>query len=223
MWILAIIVFSILIFAPSLWVRYTLKRYAFHRKDFPGTGGEFAQHLAKRFALNIQIEHGLEGKDHYDTKAKSVRLSPSYFDGQSLTAITVAAHEIGHAIQYEKQEKITKLRLRYLPLAHFLRKAGSFILFGWPVITALLQVPYAVPLHVLAVGLTGVAGVCIHLIILPEEMDASFRKALPILIEGKYVLEEDIPAVQRILKACAYTYIASALINIIFVWRWLKR
>lgn len=223
MWIIAIIVFASLIFAPSLWVRYTLKRYAFHRKDFPGTGGEFAQHLANRFELNIKVEQTTEGKDHYDMKANSVRLSPSYFDGQSLTAITVAAHEIGHAIQYGKEEKITNLRLRYLPLAHFFKKLGSFVLFGWPVITTLLQLPYAVPLHVLAVGLTGVAGVFIHLIILPEEMDASFRKALPILVEGDYIQKEDIPAVKQILKACAYTYIASALVNMIFVWRWLKR
>ncbi|MCZ2721293.1 zinc metallopeptidase [Marinomonas sp. 15G1-11] len=223
MWILLLLVFIVLVFGPSLWVRYTLKRYSFQRDDFPGTGGEFARHLLSRFELAATVEQSQEGKDHYDTRDQCVRLSPSYYNGKSLTAITVAAHEVGHAIQYGKQEKITRLRLRYLPVAHFLKKAGSFILFGWPVISAILHLPYAIPLHVLAVGVTGMASVLIYVVILPEEMDASFRKALPILIEGNYVQDTDIPAVRRILKACAYTYIASALINIIFVWRWLKR
>lgn len=223
MWILLLVLFAMLTFGPSLWVRYTLKRYAFQRDDFPGTGGEFAQHLINKFELNVAVEKAQQGKDHYDTRDKCVRLSPSYYDGKSLTAITVAAHEVGHAIQYEKQEKITRLRTRYLPLAHLLKRAGSFILFGWPIITTILQIPYAVPLHILAVGVTGITSVLIYVAILPEELDASFRKALPILVEGGYIKKQDIEAANKILKACAYTYIATALVNIIFVWRWLRR
>ncbi|WP_191602201.1 zinc metallopeptidase [Marinomonas algicola] len=223
MWVLLLVLFVLLAFGPSLWVRYTLKRYAYNRDDFPGTGGQFAQHLIDKFELQVRVEKTRQGKDHYDTVDKTVRLSPSYYDGKSLTAITVAAHEVGHAIQYEKQEKITRLRMRYLPLAHFLKKTGSFVLFGWPVVTALLQIPYAVPLHIFAVGVTGVASVLVYVVILPEELDASFRKALPILVEGGYIEKQDITAANKILKACAYTYIATALVNMIFIWRWLKR
>ena len=54
-----------------------------------------------------------------------------------------------------------------------------------------------------------------------EEFDASFKKALPILEEGGYVNQENLPAIRQILRACAYTYVAGALADIIRLWRWL--
>ena len=60
-----------------------------------------------------------------------------------------------------------------------------------------------------------------YLIILPEEWDASFNKALPILIEGDYIGQTDIPAVRRILQAAALTYFSAALANILNISRWL--
>jgi Zn-dependent membrane protease YugP len=59
-----------------------------------------------------------------------------------------------------------------------------------------------------------------HLIVLPEEWDASFNKALPILEEGEYISEEHLPAVRAILKAAALTYFASALSSILNLSRW---
>ena len=60
-----------------------------------------------------------------------------------------------------------------------------------------------------------------YLIILPEEWDASFNKALPVLIEGDYVEAAQIPAIRQVLKAAALTYFAAALANILNVGRWL--
>jgi hypothetical protein len=59
------------------------------------------------------------------------------------------------------------------------------------------------------------------LIILPEEWDASFNKALPILMEGEYVAEDQLPNIRNILKAAAITYFASALANVLNIGRWL--
>jgi Zn-dependent membrane protease YugP len=64
------------------------------------------------------------------------------------------------------------------------------------------------------------AGALAYLIILPEEWDASFNKALPILIEGDYVDESAIPTVRKILKAAALTYFSAALANVLNIGRW---
>ncbi|RNF50565.1 zinc metallopeptidase [Marinomonas hwangdonensis] len=224
LWIIGILLALTLIVGPSAWVKFTLKRYATERKDLPGTGGELAHHLVKRFELNqVKIETSQEGQDHFDYGQHVVRLSPSVLHGRSLTAVAVAAHEVGHAIAHEKKQPISRLSTRYLPLAHMARRVTAILLLGWPAITLLLQVPYAVPLHAVVVGLSGFLAVIVQLAILPEEWDASFNKALPILTEGQYIPQEDLPKVKKILTACAMTYVAAALIRVLFVWRWFKR
>lgn len=224
LWIVGIAIALLLLVGPNLWVKFTLKRYATDRKDLPGTGGELATHLVKRFELtDVKVEQTQEGHDHFDFGQHAVRLSPSVFNGRSLTAVAVAAHEVGHAIAHEKKQKISHLSSRYLPLAHFARRITAGLLLGWPAVSLLLHIPYAVPLHALVVGLSGLLAVLVQVAILPEEWDASFNKALPILREGNYIPQEDLPKVKRILTACAMTYVAAALIKVLFVWRWFKR
>ncbi|BFM50427.1 zinc metallopeptidase [Marinomonas sp. THO17] len=224
LWVLLVIFALILIFGPNLWVKYTLKRYAQERSDIPGTGGQLAEHLVKRFELDqVAVETTQEGSDHFDFKQHAVRLSPSVHNGRSLTAVAVAAHEVGHAIAHEKKQPISHLSSRYLPLAHGLNRIAGALLLGWPVISVLLHLPYAVPLHAAVVGFSGLLAVFVHLAILPEEWDASFKKALPILAEGGYVHTEDLPKIKRILTACAMTYVAAALMRILFIWRWFRR
>uniref|UniRef100_A6W2Q0 Peptidase membrane zinc metallopeptidase n=1 Tax=Marinomonas sp. (strain MWYL1) TaxID=400668 RepID=A6W2Q0_MARMS len=224
LWIVGIAIALLLLVGPNLWVKFTLKRYATDRKDLPGTGGELATHLVKRFELtDVKVEQTQEGHDHFDFGQHAVRLSPSVFNGRSLTAVAVAAHEVGHAIAHEKKQKISHLSSRYLPLAHFARQITAGLLLGWPALSLLLHIPYAVPLHALVVGLSGLLAVLVQVAILPEEWDASFNKALPILREGNYIPQEDLPKVKKILTACAMTYVAAALIKVLFVWRWFKR
>ena len=224
LWIIGIVIALLLLVGPSAWVKYTLKRYSTERNDLPGTGGELATHLVKRFELNeVKVEATQEGHDHFDFGQHVVCLSPSVLNGRSLTAVAVAAHEVGHAIAHEKKQKISHLSTRYLPLAHMARRITAGLLLGWPAITLLLHLPYAVPLHALVVGLSGLLAVLVQVAILPEEWDASFNKALPILAEGNYIPQEDLPKVKKILTACAMTYVAAALIKVLFVWRWFKR
>jgi Zn-dependent membrane protease YugP len=90
-------------------------------------------------------------------------------------------------------------------------------------LSIVLHIPYAVAIHALVVGLSGILAVLVQVAILPEEWDASFNKALPILEKGGYLPNEDLPKVKRILFACAMTYVAAALLRMLFVWRWFKR
>jgi Zn-dependent membrane protease YugP len=64
--------------------------------------------------------------------------------------------------------------------------------------------------------------VVIHLVTLPVEFDASFNRALPILDRDGYLPKQDLPAARRILKACALTYVAAALVNLLNLWRWIR-
>ncbi|MGO3346148.1 MAG: zinc metallopeptidase [Marinomonas sp.] len=224
LWILGVLLFLLLFCGPSLWVKFILKHYSQTRDYLPGTGGELAKHLIRRFELHaVEVEITKEGHDHFDIQQHKVRLSPSVFTGQSLTAVAVAAHEVGHAIAHERQERMARLRVRYLPKAIFLQRLAAGLLIGWPMLSLLLHLPYTFVIHAFVVGLSGLLAVLVQVAMLPEEWDASFHKALPILAEGGYLAEEDLPKVKRILLACAMTYVSAALLKILFFWRWFKR
>ncbi len=216
------IILAITVYLPQLWVRTVMRRHSAERLDLDGTGGELAQHLLQRFELDgVSLEKTDPGKDHYDPQSKTVRLSPSNYDGRSLTAVAVATHEVGHAIQFHRQEKISRLRARYLPLAFTLKRIGIMVMMAMPLLAIVLRAP---PLILAVIALSVVLqllGALAYLIILPEEWDASFHKALPILIEGNYIDEKDLVAVTSVLRAAALTYFASALAEIVNIGRWL--
>ena len=94
----------LLVFTPSLWVRWVMKRYASDIADMPGTGGELAKHLIERFELKGVEAEITELGDHYDPQSKMVRLSEENWHGKSLTAVAIAAHEVGHAIQHKQND-----------------------------------------------------------------------------------------------------------------------
>ncbi|MFT6732582.1 MAG: Zn-dependent membrane protease YugP [Polaribacter sp.] len=219
--ILVVCVF-LLILAPQWWVKYVLAKHNKALDGMPGTGGELANHLLSEFKLeNVKVEATDEGGDHYDPQENMVRLSPSYMNNKSITAIAVATHEVGHAIQFNRNEKVSLLRKRYLPKAHIIQKVGIYCLMGLPMVTAIIRIPHVVGLTAVIGLLTLLSSVLIYAAILPEEWDASFNKALPILKTGEYVPEEYLPAIKQVLQACALTYVAAALADVLRWWRWL--
>ena len=215
-------ILAALVYLPSVWVRHVMSKNGKELNDLPGTGGELAEHLIKRFELGaIKVEETEPFRDHFDPQKQAVRLSPDNFNGKSLTAIAVAAHEVGHAIQFHRKEKIFELRKKYLPIAHVLNRAGIAIMWSFPVLGLVLRSPSAMGIAVGCSLLLQLIGALAYLIILPEEWDASFNKALPILMEGKYVAEDKLPNIRNVLKAAAITYFASALANVLSIGRWL--
>ena len=214
-------VLAILVYVPSFWVRHIMSKHSKEIAELPGTGGELAKHLIERFELTgITVEEAAPNTDHFDPSGPVVRLSPDNFNGRSLTAVAVAAHEVGHAMQFHRGEKIFELRKRYLPLATKLNRVGVVIMMTIPFIALLIRMPLVIG-GVIAVSLLlQLAGAFAYLIILPEEWDASFNKALPVLIEGEYIEAAHMPAVRQVLKAAALTYFAAALANVLHVGRW---
>lgn len=207
------------IFGPSLWARYVLRRYSRLRDDYPGTGGEFARHLLDRFGLQgVRVEASEQG-DHYDPEAKAVRLSPDNLDGRSLTAVTVAAHEVGHALQDHSGYRPLHMRTRLVRVAQTAEKLGALLLIVMPFAALLTRVPQSGLVMLLAGLLSFGAAVIVHLVTLPVEFDASFSRALPLLNQG-YIPPDDRPAARRILTACAFTYVAGSLASVLNLWRW---
>ena len=108
--ILALLVFVGAIVWPQFWIKRVMARHNVVREDFPGTGGEFAQHLIERFELlDVGVEE-TEGGDHYDPESKTVRLSKTHFHEATLTGVAVAAHEVGHALQDANTERSFRLQ-----------------------------------------------------------------------------------------------------------------
>lgn len=217
---LLLIIVGIVIFGPQLWTRRVFAQYSAPRPDYPGTGGELARHLLNRLDMqHIKVETTEKG-DHYDPETKTVRLTPDHFSGKSLTAVTIAAHEVGHAIQDHMGYQPLAQRTRLVRLAQGAQRLGAMMMMGIPIATALTKTP-AAGVFVLVAGMAtmGVATL-VHLITLPVEWDASFRRALPVLQQRNYLSPDDMQGARRILIAAALTYVAASLASLLNLWRW---
>ena len=216
----ALIVIAV-IFGPSLWVKLVMRRYSSEKPEMPGTGGELAKHLIKRFSLkDVEVEITELG-DHYDPIEKKVRLSREHYESKSLTAVAIAAHEVGHAIQDHQGDKRLATRTKMVPIVNLLARWSVVIISLSPVIGIITRHPIPFSL-LLFIGLSGfIARMMMHAVTLPIEFDASFSKALPILREGNYVSQSNEKAVSHVLRAAALTYVSAALADILNLSRWI--
>lgn len=221
-WLILALALVAVLFGPQLWVQWVMRRHSAPRTDFPGTGGELARHLLDRYGLHA-VAVGVTPKgDHYDPVAKAVRLDEAHFSERSLTAIVIAAHEVGHALQDASDYRPLRWRHRLVGFANFAQQLGNGLILATPVIAAITRLP-AAGLLLLAGGIASIGSAAlVHLITLPVEWDASFRRALPLLEAGHYIPERDMPAARRILRAAAFTYVAGALASLLNLWRWLR-
>lgn len=211
-----------LIFLPQLWVRQVMTRHAAHRPDFPGTGGELARHLLDEAGLHdVCVEHTDAG-DHYDPEARVVRLTAANHAGRSVTAVAVAAHEVSHALQHARGERLFDWRGRLVKLLVVIDWAATAAALLIPVLAILIRSPIVIFLQIGVVVALLALHVVVHLVTLPVETDASFRKALPALQRGRYLAHDDLPAARQVLKAAAFTYVAAALISILNVLRLMR-
>ena len=210
-----------LIFGPSIWVKLVMWRYSSEKPEMPGTGGELAKHLIERFSLkDVDVEVTEQG-DHYDPIEKKVRLSQEHYGSKSLTAIAIAAHEVGHAIQDQQGDKRLATRTKMVPIVDKVARWSVAIIYLSPIIGIITRHPMPFSL-LLILGLSGfIARMIIHVLTLPIEFDASFSKALPLLREGNFVSQSNEKAVSSILRAAALTYVSAALADILNLSRWI--
>ena len=216
-----IIVAIIVLFGPHLWARHVLNRYN-RQEYFSGSGIDLVQLVLVRLNLNEVTVEMTDTGDHYDPAGKTIRLTKRVCGRKTLTAVVVAAHEVGHAIQDQSGYKPLKTRTRMIGTAQKLERVGAIIMMAVPVLAGVTRAPSVGILMLVGGFATLCIPVLVHLLTLPTEFDASFKRALPMLTSGSYIPPEDIPAARKILIACALTYVASSLIGLINVWRWIQ-
>ena len=209
-----------LVFGPGWWVRNVMSRYSKPQDRYDGTGGELARHLLDSHDLqHVKIEETSKG-DHYDPLEKVIRLTPDKLNGRSLTAVTVAAHEVGHALQDASGYAPLKIRSQLIMLTRPVERLGAGIIMAAPLIGVLTRTPLVSLLMVLGGLLSLGATTLVHLVTLPTELDASFNRAMPMLEKGTVLKPVDLPHARRLLKAAALTYLSASLASLLNIARW---
>ena len=207
---------------PQMWVRRVIAQHSAERADYPGTGGEFARHLLDEMKLrDVKVEETPLG-DHYDPEAKAVRLMPERFNGRSLAAVVIAAHEVGHAMQDATGYGPLAARSRLAKQAIQFERVGAIVMLAAPIVMIVLKSPHVILIEVFAGMLIMAMTILIHAVTLPTEYDASFRRALPILKAGNYIKAADMASARELLRAAAFTYVAAAAMSLLDVARWLR-
>lgn len=218
--LLPVLFICALIFGPGLWVRKVMSRYSSPEDRYDGTGGELARHLLDSHDLqHVKVEE-TPGGDHYDPAEKVIRLTPEKLNGRSLTAITVAAHEVGHALQDASAYAPLKIRSQLIMLTRPVERLGAGILMAAPLIGLLTRAPLVSLLMVLGGLMSLGTTTLVHLVTLPTELDASFTRALPMLEKGGILKPVDLPHARRLLKAAALTYLSASLASLLNIARW---
>lgn len=171
------------------------------------SGARAARKMLDQAGLyNVKIEraHGFLS-DHYDPRARCLRLSPDVHDRASIAAVGVACHEAGHAIQHAREYAPLQMRTALVPLAGI----GSNL--SWIVITAglFLALTDLVYLGILLFSAT----VIFQLVTLPVEFDAS-KRAKELVVDFGILMPHERVGVDKVLNAAAWTYVAAAVSSI---------
>ena len=144
--------------------------------------------------------------DHYDPSSRVLRLSPEVYESHTATAVGIAAHEAGHALQHAAHYAPLVVRNAAVPAAQFGGTAFSILL----ILGMVLDSP-----KLIVIGIAAFAFTCLFQIInLPVEFDASNR-AKRLLGQLNIVDEEGALAVQNVLNAAGWTYVAATLQSVL--------
>ena len=211
---------GLLVVGPGLWVKRTMARYRQPADRYPQTGEATARLLLDTLGLTaVKVEQSPAG-DHYDPIDKVVRLSEENLNGKSLTAVTVAAHEVGQAVQDAEGFKPLIWRTRLVKWVGPIEKTGAALMMSAPLIIGITRLPVAGLLMFLGGLLTLGSAVLVHLLTLPSEFDASFGRAMPMLEKHGVLFAADEKHARRLLKAAAMTYVSASLLSLLNVARW---
>jgi Zn-dependent membrane protease YugP len=220
LYILSILAILLCIYAQFK-VQSTFNKYSsVYTKD--GTAASVARRILDAEGLSDVAIERVYGSltDHYDPRARVLRLSDSVYDSSSMAAVGVAAHECGHAIQHARGYFPLKLRTAIAPAVGFASR------FNWLVIMlGILFMAFDASLgyYTVLVGIgLFVITTLFQLITLPCELNASGR-ALAALRQMNCYSTDELSASKRVLSAAAFTYVAALLVSLLQLLRLLVR
>lgn len=186
-------------------VHSTFKKYSGVQPSRYLKGSEASRIIQQENGIQVPIEM-VQGSlsDHYDPRQNVIRLSETVYNVSSISAIGVAAHETGHALQYAEGYAPIQIRNAIVPVTRIASGLSTYlVLFG---------LLFFQPLAYIGVAFFGLA-VIFQLLTLPVEFNASTR-AMKALREGNMLTEEELAGVRKVLTAAAMTYVASLFLSL---------
>ena len=192
----------------------TYQRYAREKSAKGYAGAQVAQMLLQAYGVrNVEIVMGTgQLTDHYDPRKRNVVLSPEVYQGTSVAAVAVAAHETGHAIQHNEGYVPLSIRSAFAPWAYYFSSLAMPLFFVGLLFGYFLATQVGIYLFM--------AVIVFQLVTLPVEFNASTRAMLA-LAQCGIVTEEEYPWVKKMLSAAALTYIAALTMSVLHLVRML--
>lgn len=208
-WFLLVPAFVVAIYA-QIRVKSTFARYSREMARSGTTGREAARRLLDRAGLSFVEIKPVPGEltDHYDPRARVLRLSSSVYGSRSLAALGVAAHEAGHAMQHGQNYAPLVFRNAIYPVVAFGQHLWYLIImFG----LFMMYSAQGIPLWIIDLGIMVMSGVVMFQVVtLPVEFNAS-RRALAQLVNGGIIEPDELKSTRAVLNAAAFTYVAGTL------------
>ncbi|MBQ9030564.1 MAG: zinc metallopeptidase [Parasporobacterium sp.] len=217
--ILAILFIASMIASSSVQKRYKKYSTVFARSGI--TGAEAARRIMEANGVTsvpIEQKSGKDLSDYYDPRSNSIHLSANTYNNPSVSAIGVACHEAGHAIQYAKGYAPVKLRMSIIPFSNTCSKLAIPLIFIGFILSG-----FAANLKFIAlIGIILYAvAVFVQLVTLPVEFDAS-RRALANIRSCAILAEDEIEGAKSVLSAAAMTYVVAMLTSVVQLMRLLS-
>jgi len=199
--------FMILAMVAQSRVKSTYQRYLKVQSYRGMTGEEVARSILTRNGISdVSVEMvGGVMSDHYDPRSKKVGLSRAVFSGTSIAALSIAAHEVGHAMQHANGYVPLTLRTAILPVASFGSKSAFLFVFIGFFFNSLLVMDLGIWFFT--------AAVIFQFLTLPVEFNASSR-ALVQLADNNFLYEDEVVGAKKMLNAAAMTYVAATAVAI---------
>lgn len=203
----------IIAFALSLWAQFRVKgtfnKWSQVTAASGLTGAEAARRMLDSNGLyDIPVEP-VAGSltDYYDPSNRTIRLSEPVYYERSISAISVACHEVGHAMQHKQSYPMLSIRHFMFPVVNFASGVAPFLIMAGLVFQQFNSL--------LLVGiLFFTAAVAFQIITLPVEFNASNR-AKEVMVSQGFIINEEKRGVSKVLNAAALTYVAAALISLL--------
>jgi Zn-dependent membrane protease YugP len=192
-------------------VKSTFEKYSKVACTRGYTGSAVARYILDDYRLQDIAVEAIAGDltDHYDPRARKLRLSDPVYNSNSIAALGVAAHEAGHAIQDAKGFAPIKIRNGMVPVANL----GSTLAFPLFILGMFASLPVFMDVGIILFSLA----VAFSVLTLPVEFNASSR-ALRVLADGHFLTEKELPGARAVLNAAALTYVAAtamAVLNLV--------
>lgn len=206
--LLLIILIISLPLISQLYITVTYKKTSNIEFRSDTTGYDIARNILDKNGLNniLVVETNGTLTDHYDPTRKVIKLSKDIYHGNSVASASVAAHEVGHAIQDKEGYTFLKIRHAIFPVVSFLDRISYIVIF----LGFLLEYMNLVYFGIFAVG----AGVLFQIITLPVEINAS-KRAIKELKNLNLTTDRTENLSKNMLTAAALTYVASTLAEIL--------